>query len=140
MKFDELKHWANSAISANIRFASIQLGWQLPLDTVHCILVKGLSEQLLDTKKAIDSLLTGPKFPRVVDLAVRGIVGEKTLVVWIPSGEQKVEDPEMTWNEGFGPFKPVGIMIPSYIGKSPPLSRSSLEKMGRDWLVERSNT
>ena len=58
-------------------------------------------------------------FPRIVDIAVRGIVDHHTLI-WIrPSGHDFVRDFSQTWNTpaGMGPFKSLGLMLPNEIWK-----------------------
>ena len=75
-------------------------------------------------------------FPRVVDIAVRGIKDGRTFI-WIrPSGHAHVSDFSQTWNTpaGMGPFKNIGLMLPSPIWERPrPLSARDLEEAGNRW-------
>lgn len=73
------------------------------------------------------------KFPRIVDLAVRGIREDST-IIWIrPSGHAYVDDFSQTWNTptGTGPFKSIGLKLPWSIWRRPrPLSRQDLIEAG----------
>jgi hypothetical protein len=75
-------------------------------------------------------------FPRVVDIAVRGIKDGRTLV-WIrPSGHAYVSDFSQTWNipAGMGPFKSIGLMLPSVVWERPrPLFTQDLKEAGEKW-------
>jgi hypothetical protein len=75
-------------------------------------------------------------FPQIVDVAVRGIKSGRTFI-WIrPSGHAYVDDFAQTWNNpaGMGPFKSIGLMLPSAIwGRPRPLSVQDLEKAGEKW-------
>ena len=75
-------------------------------------------------------------FPRIVDVAVRGIKDERTLM-WIrPSDHPYVNDFSQTWNtpKGMGPFKSVGLIAPYQIWHRPrPLSIEDLKESGEMW-------
>ncbi|SRR5712692_1863470 len=75
-------------------------------------------------------------FPRVVDVAVRGIRDGRTFI-WIrPSEHAYVSDLTHTWNTpaGMGPFKSIGLMLPDPIWKRPrPLSTLDLKDAGEKW-------
>lgn len=70
-------------------------------------------------------------FPRVIDVAVKGITKDATLI-WIrPSAHPYVNDIRETWNQppGTGPFKSIGLMLPKSIWDRPrPLSLHELER------------
>jgi hypothetical protein len=75
-------------------------------------------------------------FPRIVDLAVRGIKDGRTFI-WIrPSGHAYVDDFAQTWNTpvGMGPFKSIGLMLPEFLWqRSRPLSTQDLKEAGEKW-------
>ena len=85
-------------------------------------------------EEVVDQLLDNDTFPPVVDLAIRGTLESKPLCVWIPSGHPKVRAIEETWNEGFGPFKPMGLIIPSHLGGPSPLTSEQMGRIGEDWF------
>lgn len=127
---------AERAIQKTLDLADSKLNFELPRDCLHGIYLKGLmGGSLYSIESAIECLLTSEGlFPPIVDLAVRGILEDKPLVVWIRSGHPDVCDLEDTWNDGFGPFKPMGLMIPSHFGNGKSLlSRDKMEAIGQAW-------
>lgn len=73
-------------------------------------------------------------FPRIVDIAVRGIKDDKTLIWLRASDHTYVSNLDETWNtpKGLGPFKSLGLMLPNAIWlRSRPLSSKDLEEAGR---------
>ncbi len=75
-------------------------------------------------------------FPRIIDVAVRGIKNGSTFIWLRPSGHAYVSDFSQTWNTpvGMGPFKNIGLMLPYFIWqRSRPLSIQDLEEAGEKW-------
>lgn len=75
-------------------------------------------------------------FPRVVDVAVKGMKDERTLI-WIrPSDHPYVGDFSQTYMpEEMGLFKSIGLMVPYTIWERPrPLSVQDLKEAGEMWL------
>ena len=69
--------------------------------------------------------------PRIIDVAVKGVKEEHT-IIWIrPSGHSYVREFAQTWNKpaGMGPFKSIGLMLPRSIWQRPrPLSLQDLRE------------
>ena len=75
-------------------------------------------------------------FPQIIDVAVRGIKQEATLIWLRPSGHAYVRDFAQTWNTpvGMGPFKKCGLILPySLSPRSMSLSVQDLEEAGKQW-------
>jgi hypothetical protein len=72
-------------------------------------------------------------FPRIVDIAIRGIKNGRTYI-WIrASGHPYVSDFAATWNTppSMGPFKSLSLMLPNTIWqRRRPFSRHDLEEAG----------
>jgi hypothetical protein len=113
--------------------ANQQLTYQLTNDCLHGIYSQAHLGKLYTLEESVDCLLHDGMFPPIVDLTIRGSLEERPLVVWIPSGHPKVHEIEDTWNEGFGPFKPMGLLIPSHLGGKPPLSQERMGIIGNSW-------
>jgi hypothetical protein len=95
---------------------------------------RGHRESTLDEVLAL--LYRDGTFPTIVNVVVRGIVGDDTLISVWPSGDGYVSDLALTWNDppGMGPFKGLGLALPSPIGHRPrPLSRRDLEEAAPAW-------
>lgn len=90
----------------------------------------------LSIDEVISFLYRDGAFPRIVDIAVRGIRDGRTFI-WIrPSSHQYVKDFSQTWNTppGMGPFKCVGLMLPTFIQqRSTPFSLQDLKEAGEQW-------
>lgn len=90
----------------------------------------------LSLDEVLSFLYRDGTFPRIIDVAVRGIRKGRTFI-WIrPSGHIYVSDFAQTWNHpvGMGPFKNIGLMLPSAIWERPrPLSAQDLEEAGEKW-------
>jgi hypothetical protein len=90
----------------------------------------------LSLDEVLSFLFRDGTFPRIVDIAVRGIKDGRTFI-WIrPSGHAYVSDFAQTWNTpvGMGPFKSIGLMLPSFIWqRSRPLSTQDLREAGEKW-------
>jgi hypothetical protein len=90
----------------------------------------------LSLDEVLSFLYRDGTFPRIVDIAVRGIKDGRTFI-WIrPSGHAYVDDFAQTWNTpvGMGPFKSIGLMLPELIWhRSRPLSAQDLKEAGEKW-------
>lgn len=129
--FDQLSALAAEAVERNRCYANEQLGFSLPEDFIHGLFVEGFLGEFYSLRDAVTLLMNGESFPRLVDLAVRGIYGEKTFVLWIPSGHRASSYINVSWNNGLGPFKPVGVMSPKSHFR---LSKIELEGLALEWL------
>lgn len=130
MTFDDLRERATEALENNRTYANEQLGWSLPEQYVHGLRLIGHQGIVRTLEESIEELLSGACFPRVVDLGVAGILDGKTLILWYPSGEPPVERLEDTWNQGYGPFKPIGVISPR---ESFRLTAEELRKLAVRW-------
>jgi hypothetical protein len=86
-------------------------------------------ESTLD--EIIEFLYRDGRFPVYVNVTINGIVENRTIVRLGPSGHAFVDDTEQTGNAaaGLGPFKPLGLMLPSLIwGRPWPLSLQDLRE------------
>jgi hypothetical protein len=85
-------------------------------------------------EEVLAALYIDGTFPRVVDVAIRGIINKRT-IIWIrPSGHAYVSDITDTWNQppGTGPFKSIGLSLPKGLWDRPwPISLKDLEDAGR---------
>ena len=90
----------------------------------------------LSLDEVLSFLYRDGTFPRIVDIAVRGIKDGRTFI-WIrPSGHTYVSDFAQAWNTpvGMGPFKSIGLMLPGFIWqRSRPLSTQDLKEAGESW-------
>ena len=90
----------------------------------------------LSLDEVLSFLFRDGTFPRIVDIAVRGIKDGRTFI-WIrPSGHAYVSDFAQTWNTpvGMGPFKSIGLMLPEFLWqRSRPLSTQNLREAGEKW-------
>lgn len=87
----------------------------------------------LSLDEVLSFLFRNGTFPRIVDIAVRGIKDGRTLI-WIhPSSHIYVNDFKQTWNTpaGMGPFKSIGLMLPGFFSQRPrPLPIQALKEAG----------
>lgn len=141
MEKTDLLNLAEAAISRNLELVNSVLSFRLPLVCVHSIhLSSMIGTPLLSLDAAISYLLTPMGFfPPIVDLLVRGCTDNKTLVVWLRSGHPDVSEISETWNDGYGPFKPMGLMIPFELASGEKLTKSRMEKLGSSWLTLAAN-
>ena len=87
----------------------------------------------LSIEEVLSFLYRDGTFPRIVDIAVRGIKDGRTFI-WIrPSGHAYVSDFAQTWNTpvGMGPFKRI---VPGFLWKRSGLvSTQELKEEGEKW-------
>ena len=96
----------------------------------------GQRGKVLSLDEVMHFLYQDGTFPRIVDVAVRGIKQEATLIWLRPSEHAYVSDFSQTWNTpvGMGPFKKCGLILPySLSQRSMPLSVQDLEEAGEKW-------
>ncbi len=136
MEILELISLAKLAVSENLSLVNQTLPEPFHEESsVHGLYWKSHLGKLYTIEEAVEQLIEADKFPRIVDLTIRGSLKGKPLFIWIPSGHPKTSELDETWNEGFGPFKPMGLMIPSHLGSpSSPMTKERLERIGQDWL------
>ena len=133
LTLSRLLTWAQEATSETIRYASTQAKLELSGLPQHGLMMVGWKGQLVKLEDLVSLLWHQNQFPRVVDLAVIGQLEQGPLVAWIPMGGQGASVLEETYNEGYGPFKPVGIMAPS---EQPPQEWDILRRLGDAWLQQ----
>ena len=90
----------------------------------------GQAGKITSLEEALAFLYVQGTFPRIVDVAVKGVTKDTTHIWVRPSGHPYVSDIKETWNQppGMGPFKSIGLMLPKSIWDRPrPLSVHELE-------------
>lgn len=108
------------AVDSTMRKAQEDVGERLPQD--YCYqLSERAKEERLTVGEVVDALFHGGHIPRLIDIAVRGIAINGQVVVWLrPSAHPWVADVNSTWDpSGLGPFKVVGLLIPSFLWERP---------------------
>lgn len=131
----ELKHLLEQAIE--ITLTQVQQNMSEPLPQQVCFQVENDASK--STYYAVDDIIhyfyKDGSFPRLVDIAVRGIDRDGCILVWLRmSGHSFVQDIADTWNtpSGSGPFKSIGLMLPHSIWIRPrPLSLRDLREAGQ---------
>lgn len=131
MKSDKLLSFAEKACRKSLELAEQTLGFTLPREFLCGIGVDGFVGDVFTLAESVEILLHESKFPYPVDLAVRGIVDGKAFILWIPCGREVGWLP-MEGTQTFGPFKPMGLMVPSRYGTNT-MSEESLYLLGKDW-------
>ncbi len=135
MEKTQLIALAQAALSENFERVNSLLNFALPEESIHWIWLGSMKEELMTLEDAVE-LFLGPTgdFPAIIDLVVAGILDGQTLVAWLRSGHPDVHDIEQTWNEGYGPFKPMGIMTPSALAPGQKLNFAQLERLAEKKL------
>ena len=91
----------------------------------------GQAGKITPLEEVLSFLHVHGTFPRIVDVGVRGVTKDTTLI-WIrPSAHPYISDMQETWNPppGTGPFKSIGLMLPKSLWDRPrPLSLHELER------------
>jgi hypothetical protein len=130
-----IQHLLEKCIRATLENVQRQVSDSLPEQLYLTLEAFGQHEKKLSLDEVMFFLYRDGTFPRIVDIAVRGIKNEHTWV-WIrPSGHSYVSDFTQTWNtpEGMGPFKSLGLMLPSEVWRrSRPLSIQDLREAGEN--------
>ena len=81
----------------------------------------GQSRKTLSFDEIVPFLYKDGYFPQIVDIAVKGIRNEQTLI-WVRASDHPfVRDLAQTWNTppGMGPFKSIGLLFPYDLWKHP---------------------
>lgn len=109
-----------------------------PLPTEYVLELGGLGQsgKEISLEEAVSHLYQGGRFPRIINVAVKGVARGMTIIWLGPSGHSGVSTLEETSNtpEGTGPFKRVGLMLrPSIWDRPRPLTRRDLEEAAPDW-------
>ena len=108
----ELFELAEKAVSESLKHAEKQVGYELPESTVHGLFVENFLGETYQLDEIVSLLTNNDSFPRVVDIAVRGLSDQGTFMLWLPTGHPESSYIDVDSNHGLGPFKPVGIMSP----------------------------
>lgn len=91
----------------------------------------GQAGKITTLDEVLSFLYVQGTFPRIVDVAVKGVTKDATLI-WIrPSAHPYVSDIRETWNQppGMGPFKSIGLMLPKSLWDRPrPFSLRELDR------------
>lgn len=123
-------------IRATLEEVQKQISDPLPAQQYIGLEAFGQHGKELSLDEVMGFLYQDGTFPRIVDVAVRGIKNERTLVCLRPSGHTYVDNFSQTWNTptGMGPFKSIGLLLPSLIWNRPrPLSTYDLKEAGEKW-------
>jgi hypothetical protein len=127
----ELLGKAKEAVEESLRHAENQVGFKLPRLSIHGLAVEGFLGKDFSLEEIVSLVIGKETFPRIIDIAVKGLGADSTFLLWLPSGHSETDDLTQTWNQGYGPFKPVGVM--SGAADCRP-SREMLEEQYRAWL------
>lgn len=138
---ESLQTLLQQAIEQSMEVAQAEVAEPLPRDVILELGAFDQAGQESSVDTVTSHLYRGGMFPKLVNVAVRGVSRGKTLI-WIgPSGHAFVKDLSEAWNDprGTGPFKPVGLMVKPPIWQRPrPLSLADMEEAAPDWVRERS--
>jgi hypothetical protein len=133
---ETIRQLLEQCITTAVEEARQQVSEPLPTQFYVGLEAFGQHRKELSLDEVIPFLYRDGTFPRVVDIAVRGIRDGRTFI-WIrPSGHKYVNDFSQTWNTpvGMGPFKSVGLMLPTFIWRrSKPFSPQDLKEAGGKW-------
>src|SRR5258708_39628804 len=131
-----IRKFPKRGIAPAVKEAQQQVSEPLPTLLYVELEAFGQHGKELSLGEVIPFLFRDGTFPKVVDIAVRGIKDERTFI-WIrPSGHEYVSDFSQTWNTpaGRGPFNSVGLMMPASIWeRSRPFSPQDLKGAGGLW-------
>jgi hypothetical protein len=102
------------AIERTVAVAQRDLGESLPTARRYRLLSFGLGDEDLSFDDVADLLHFDDTFPPIIDVYVRGIAGDATLLWLIVPGYPWTSELEQTWNDppGSGAFKSNGLMLP----------------------------
>jgi hypothetical protein len=130
---ETLRQLLEKCIMIAIHDAQKEIADPLPIQLSSSLEAFGQQGKELSIDEILSFLHQDGTFPRIIDVAVKGIKEGRTLI-WIrPSGHAYVNDFAQTWDTpaGMGPFKSIGLMLPGSIWERPrPLSRQDLEEAG----------
>jgi hypothetical protein len=131
-----IRQLLEQCIATAVKEAQQQVSEPLPTLLYVELEAFGQHGKELSLGEVIPFLFRDGTFPKVVDIAVRGIKDERTFI-WIrPSGHEYISGFSQTWNTpaGRGPFKSVGLMMPASIWeRSRPFSPQDLKEAGEQW-------
>ena len=129
--YETLHDLLNKAIDATMEIAQKEISDPLPGQLYLDLAAFGRSGKESSLEEVMSLLYVNGKFPRVVDIGIKGIT-KGTTIIWIrPSGHSYVSNIAETWNQppGMGPFKSIGLLLPKFIWDRPrPLTRRDLEE------------
>lgn len=135
----DLKAALGRAVTAAIQKAQGDVCEALPGAVIYQLEMRERNDRALTFDEVLVALCMAGRFPRIVDVAVRGVVGDAT-VDWLrPSGHPFVDNIAETWNDppGAGPFKPAGLLLPPHLwGRPRPYSLAGLREAAPMWGPE----
>ena len=115
VSIDRFRSLFSQSVAQTIEEA--QRSVQEPLPTVTCFeLATAAGKIAVSLRQIEEELYRNGSFPRIVDVAVRGI-RDNAVVIWVrPSSHPLTDVLEETWNipDGMGPFKSIGLLLPAY--------------------------
>ncbi len=133
---DEFRALFLRAIDDTIDVAQAEVAEPLPRAVRFVLDAFGRGRDESSLEEVLALLYRDGTFPRVVDVFVRGVASERTIIKVSPSGHAYVSDVAQTWNNppGMGPFKSLGFTARDSIYHRPrPLSRQDLEEAAPAW-------
>lgn len=133
---ETIRRLLDQSIMTAVEEAQQQVSEPLPTQFSIGLEAFGQHGKELSLDEVVSFLYRDGAFPRIVDIAVRGIRNGRTFI-WIrPSNHEYVKDFSQTWNtpSGMGPFKSIGLMLPHLIWqRSKPYSLQDLKEAGEQW-------
>ena len=133
--YEALRLLLEKGITTTLVEAQKEVSYTLPQQIYITLGAFRQDDRDLSIEEVMQFLFQEGAFPRVVDIAVRGIKNGRTLI-WIrPSDHPYVTTLVETWNTppGMGPFKSLGLMLPYSIWKRPrPLSYQDMLEAGKE--------
>jgi hypothetical protein len=120
-------------IAMALEEAQKQVADLLPTELYLGLEAFGQRGKALSLEEVLSFLYRDGTFPRIIDIAVRGIREGRTFIWICPSGHTYVSDFAQTWNTpvGMGPFKRI---VPGFLWQSSGLvSTQKLKEEGEKW-------
>lgn len=134
--FETLRELLTKCINTTIENVQKEISDPLPRTLYIELAAFGRSGKETSLEEVMSYLYIDGKFPQVVDIGIKGIAKEST-IIWIrPSSHTYVSEISDTWNQpvGMGPFKSIGLILPNFIWNRPrPLTRHDLEYVARGY-------
>jgi hypothetical protein len=104
----------DAAVERTVEVAQRDVAEPLPPSRRYRLRSFGFDDEDLSLDAIADLLYFDGTFPPIVDVSVRGIAGDATLIWLIVPGYPWTSELEQTWNDppGSGPFKSLGLILP----------------------------
>ena len=127
-------------VEKTVEMAQEEVGEPLPAAFCFELAIRDCAGRELSSEEVLSVLYQSGEFPRLVDVAVRGVTEDST-IIWIrPSAHPLAKTIVETWNDppGSGPFKPIGLMMPTHFWDRPrPFRISDLKDAAPDLTTSR---